>query len=103
MKRTTITTVAGCLIFVLLWSSGWIGSKYGLDYAGTFTLLTYRYVVGVIAFLSFVTLTKAWRKLQRSQLALHVAVGVLSHAVYLGARNSAMQFGVSAGSRRALN
>lgn len=98
MKRTTITTVAGCFLFILLWSSGWIGSKYGLDYAGTFTLLTYRYVVVVIALLAFVTFTKAWCKIPRSQLVLHIAVGVLSHAVYLGAGNSAMQFGVSAGS-----
>ena len=98
MKHTTITIVAGCFLFILLWSSGWIGSKFGLDYAGTFTLLTYRYIVVVVALLAFVTFTKAWRKIPRSQLILHITVGVLSHAVYLGAGNSAMQFGVSAGS-----
>ena len=98
MQSITIKTTAGCFIFILLWSSGWIGSKYGLDYAGTFTLLTYRYVLVVIVLLVFVTFTKAWRGIPRLQLISHIAVGVLSHAVYLGAGNSALQLGVSAGS-----
>ncbi len=90
-------TLLGCLIFVVLWSSGWIGSKYGQAYAGTFTLLAYRYVVVVLALLAFVSVTQSWRSMSRSQIYLHVCVGVLSHAVYLGAGNSAFEFGVSAG------
>jgi drug/metabolite transporter (DMT)-like permease len=33
------------LLFVLLWSSGFIGAKYGLPYAGPFTLLLIRYAI----------------------------------------------------------
>lgn len=98
MKPTTITTIAGCFIFVLLWSSGWIGTKSGLGYAGTFTLLSYRYVVVVILLLAIVTFTKAWRAISRTQLISHLVVGVLSHAVSLGTGSTAMQLGVSAGS-----
>ena len=90
-------TLLGCLIFIVLWSSGWIGSKYGQGYAGAFTLLAYRYMIVVLVLLVFVSLSKAWRSLPRSQLGLHVCVGVLSHAIFLGAGNSAFALGVSAG------
>ncbi len=87
----------GCLVFVVLWSSGWIGSKYGQAYAGTLTLLAYRYVLVVLALLVFVSVTRAWRSMPRSQIYLHVCVGLMAHAVFLGAGNSAFAFGVSAG------
>ena len=90
-------TLAGCLVFVVLWSSGWIGSKYGQAYAGTFTLLAFRYVIVVLGLLIFVSVTRAWRSMPRSQIYLHVCVGVMAHAVFLGAGNSAFEFGVSAG------
>ena len=32
-------------VFLVLWSSGVIGAKYGLPYAGTFTLLFFRYLM----------------------------------------------------------
>jgi len=90
-------TLFGCLLFVGLWSSGWIGAKYGQDYAGTFTLLAYRYLLVVVVLLVFVSVTKSWRKLPASQWLIHLFVGILSHAVYLGAGNSALLLGVSAG------
>ena len=34
-----------CALFVVLWSSGFVGAKFGLGYAGTFTLLTLRYAL----------------------------------------------------------
>lgn len=90
-------TVAACLVFVLLWSSGWIGSKYGQDYAGAFTLLALRYAVVVVLLGVIVFFTRSWRRLSNSELLLHISVGVLSHAVYLGASNSAFDLQVSAG------
>jgi len=32
-------------VFLLVWSSGFIGAKYGLPYAGAFTLLFWRYLL----------------------------------------------------------
>lgn len=90
-------TLLGCLIFVVLWSSGWIGSKYGQDYAGTFTLLVYRYILVVLLLAVFVTFSGSWRRISPNQFILHVLVGILSHAVYLGTGNSALILGVSAG------
>lgn len=86
-----------CLVFVLLWSSGWIGSKYGQEYAGPFTLLVYRYVLVVALLIVFVTFKNGWRLISRSQLILHASVGILCHAVFLGTGNHALLLGVSAG------
>ncbi|MGF1536931.1 MAG: DMT family transporter [Elainellaceae cyanobacterium] len=83
------------LLFVLLWSSGFIGAKYGLPYTGTFTLLFIRYV--------FVTLLlglwlryrrqlrfKSWAAVGRSAI-----VGLLAHAIWLSAVLGAIDLGVS--------
>lgn len=87
----------GCLVFVVLWSSGWIGSKYGQDYAGVFTLLTYRYSIVVVLLFFVVCLTSSWRRLSRSELTVHASVGLLSHGIYLGMCNTAFQLDVSTG------
>ncbi|WP_431858335.1 DMT family transporter [Azospirillum sp.] len=71
-------------VFVLLWSTGFIGAKFGLPYAEPFTFLLLR-MLAVAALLGLVALvTRApwpgsWR------LVGHIAVaGLLVHAVYLG-------------------
>lgn len=90
-------TLFACFLFVFLWSSGWVGSSFAQNYAGTFTLLAYRYTVVVVLLVIVVTVTDSWRRLVPSQIAGYAIVGMLSHAVYLGTGNSAMDFGVSAG------
>ncbi len=89
--------IVGCIAFVILWSSGWIGSKYGQGYAGVFTLLVYRYIIVVILLVLIVCLTRSWRKLSRSELMIHASVGLLSHGIYLGMCNTAFQMDVSTG------
>ena len=37
METRSLATFALSALFVLLWSSGFIGAAYGLDYAVTFT------------------------------------------------------------------
>jgi len=95
--KTAMFSAVACMLFVFLWSSGWVGSKYGQEYAGTFTLLAYRYVLVVFVLLIFVSIKRSWRYISRQELFLHCLVGVLSHAVYCGAANSAFGLGVSAG------
>jgi drug/metabolite transporter (DMT)-like permease len=70
-------------IFVLLWSTGFIGSKYGIPFAEPFTLTFVRMVV-VVSILSVISLaTRApWPTSKRA--AAHIAVaGLLVHATYL--------------------
>jgi drug/metabolite transporter (DMT)-like permease len=97
MRHLLLGALPLSVLFVFLWSSGWIGSKYGLDYAGTFSLLTWRYLLVVLALALLVTIFQAWRKLDWSEIKGHLMVGVLSHAVYLSASISSMDLGVSVG------
>lgn len=69
--------------FVWLWSTGFIGAKYGLPYAEPFTLLLYRMLI-TLACLGLIThwVKSKWPSLRS---AFHMAVsGVLIHGFYLG-------------------
>ncbi len=97
MRHILLGVAPLSIFFVFLWSSGWIGSKYGLGYAGTFSLLTWRYALVVLVLLVLVTAFKAWRKMSWPVVVGHLLVGILSHAVYLSTSLSAMDLGVSVG------
>jgi drug/metabolite transporter (DMT)-like permease len=84
-------------VFVLLWSTGFIGGKYGLPYAEPFTFLLLRFVI-VIALLGAVVAASRARFPTNPKLWLHLAVsGLLVHAVYLGGVFSAIHHGVPSG------
>ena len=70
MSASLIGIPALCALFVVLWSSGFAGAKYGLDYAGTFTILFWRYLL---------------------------VATVLAHAGWLAAVLGAIDLGLSAG------
>jgi drug/metabolite transporter (DMT)-like permease len=85
------------LLFVFLWSTGFIGAKYGLPHAQPLTFLIIRYAA-VIALMTLIALaTKApWPKTK--QQWFHIAVsGLLVHAIYLGGVFSAIAKGFPAG------
>ena len=46
-SRTRRTIGADELLFLLLWSSGYVGSKIGLPLSGTFSSLFFRHVIAV--------------------------------------------------------
>jgi drug/metabolite transporter (DMT)-like permease len=70
-------------VFVVLWSSGFIGAKFGLPYAEPMTFLTIRMVLVVALLGLIIALTRpAWPTWMG---VLHSAVvGVLVHGAYLG-------------------
>jgi drug/metabolite transporter (DMT)-like permease len=84
-------------LFVLLWSSGFIAAKAGLDYAEPLTFLGLRYALVTVLMLGVAMALRApwptsWRQVG------HIAiVGVLLQAVYFGAVWLAMGKGVGAG------
>lgn len=86
-----------CGAFVLLWSSGFIGAKFGLDYAGTFTLLFWRYLLVVAVLGLLVTAFGKWQRISPPELLRHALVGALAHAGWLAAVLSAIDLGQSAG------
>lgn len=83
-------------LFVWLWSTGFIGAKYGLPFAEPFTLLLLRMLMTLVllAGLAWIMKTRwpGWRG------AGHLAVtGVLVHGCYLGGVYYAIQGGMASG------
>ena len=83
-------------LFVLLWSTGFIGAKFGLPYAPALKFLLWRFAI-VIALMTGIALATRARW-PRSRQWLHVAVaGVLLQAGYLGGVFAAIGLGMTAG------
>lgn len=84
-------------LFVLMWSTGFVGAKYGLPYAEPFTFLLWRFVIVALLLLVAALVLHAPWPASRAEFG-HIAVaGVLVHAGYLGGVFSAIHHGVSAG------
>ena len=95
--RTALLSAAAPLLFVLLWSTGFIGAKFGLPYAEPLTFLSTRYVLVIGLMLLLVLATRApWPK--RPQDFFHIGLsGLLLHACYLGGVFVAIDRGLPAG------
>ncbi|WP_431051708.1 DMT family transporter [Roseateles sp. L2-2] len=85
------------LLFVAVWSTGFIGAKFGLPDAEPLTFLAWRYAAVIALMLPVVLVLRApW---PRSMAACgHIAVtGLLVHGVYLGGVFTAISHGLPAG------
>ena len=84
-------------LFVFLWSTGFIGAKFGLPYAEPLSFLLTRYGLVIGLMLAIALATRAPWPRQPGQW-LHIGVsGVLVHAVYLGGVFVAIKHGLPAG------
>ena len=84
-------------LFVFLWSTGFIGAKYGLPYAEPLSFLLTRYglVIGLMGLIALAT-RAPWPK--KPVQWLHIGIsGLLVHAVYLGGVFVAIKHGLPAG------
>ena len=84
-------------LFVLLWSTGFIGAKLGLPYAEplSFLLIRFACVIGLLGLLALV-LRRPWP--HRPTQWLHIAVaGALLHGGYLSGVFLAIHTGMAAG------
>src|SRR6188768_149624 len=96
MKRS-VGAPAIPFLFVLLWSSGFIGSKLGVPYADPFTFLSLRYVIVTLLLVPIALLTRApWPK-NRVQVAHIAFAGLLIHALYLSGCVWSLKLGLPAG------
>lgn len=85
------------VVFVLIWSTGFIVAKFGLPYAPPLTFLVIRYFLSILCFLIWIGLARAAWPSGRQQW-LHLAVtGVLMHAGYLGGVWIAVKAGMGSG------
>jgi drug/metabolite transporter (DMT)-like permease len=98
---TTTTSAFGDRLlawyFVIVWGSGYLATKAGLQYAAPFTFLCLRFAFGVVCMLPIVLVVRAaWPRSGRELLHVLVA-GLLMHAVNLGGSHYAQYLGLSAG------
>ncbi len=84
-------------LFVLLWSTGFIGAKFGLPYAEPFTFLFIRFVLTLMLLIPLTWLMRiSWPSSPR--LWKHIAVsGLLVHGTYLGGVFYGIYLGMPAG------
>lgn len=83
-------------VFVLLWSTGFIGAKYALPYMEPFNLLFVRMLLNMVVFLGLIYWFKA-KRLSRAQMGHQMVVGLLVHGGYLGGVFAAIGAGMPAG------
>jgi drug/metabolite transporter (DMT)-like permease len=85
------------MLFVLLWSTGYIGAKYGLPYAEPFTLLFLRFVLALLLLAPLVMWLKPAMAMSGRERGHLMVSGLLLHGVYLGGVFAAIKLGLSAG------
>jgi drug/metabolite transporter (DMT)-like permease len=84
------------LVFVALWSTGFIGSKLGLPHIEPITFLTLRFAIVVPIFLLWAAIARApWPP--RERWGHIAAVGLLLHGFYLGGVFVSIAWGLPAG------
>ena len=83
-------------IFVLLWSTGFVGAKFGLPYAEPFTLLMWRMVFVIPLFILLIIIFKR-PKISLIDAATQGLVGLLIHGFYLGGVFAAIDSNVPSG------
>ena len=85
------------LLFVAVWSTGFIGAKFGLPDAEPLTFLAWRYAIVIVLMLPVVLIARAPWPASRAA-AGHIAIsGLLVHGVYLGGVFTAIARGLPAG------
>jgi drug/metabolite transporter (DMT)-like permease len=84
-------------LFVLLWSTGFLGAKFGLPHAAPLAFLLVRYLL-VIALMASIALAMRAPWPQDGRQWFHIGIsGLLVHALYLGGVFVAIGTGLPAG------
>ncbi len=96
MSLTRLAIAAAPVLFVLLWSSGFIGARYGLPYIEPMTFLALRMALVVVILAGIVLITRP-RWLTGSEFGHSLVAGALVHGLYLGGVFVAISQGVPAG------
>ncbi len=85
------------VVFVLIWSTGFIVARYGMPNSPPFTFLLWRYIFSILCFVLWVKWARvAWPQ-GRAQWGHLAVTGVLMHAGYLGGVWAAVKVGMGAG------
>ena len=96
MRLSKLAIAAAPMLFVLLWSTGFIGAKYGLPYVEPLTFLAVR-MIFVVLILAAIALIARARWPRGAEIGHSMVAGALVHGVYLGGVFTAISQGVPAG------
>jgi drug/metabolite transporter (DMT)-like permease len=96
MHLNSVASAAAPLLFVLLWSTGFIGAKYGLPYIEPLTFLGVR-MIFVVLILAAIALVARARWPRGREIGHSMVAGSLVHGLYLGGVFTAISQGVPAG------
>ncbi len=72
------------LIFIFLWSTGFIGAKYILPYAEPFVFLTIRYFFATLILVALAKILKESLKISKAAIKQSMIVAVFLHVIYIG-------------------
>ncbi|MEY3448088.1 MAG: hypothetical protein RLZZ14_612 [Actinomycetota bacterium] len=85
------------IVFVLLWSTGFVGAKYILPFAEPFVFLAIRYAVATVLLVVIAKAIGESLSLTRNQVWQSISVGVFLQVIYIGGVFYAVHLGVPAG------
>ena len=85
------------VLFVLIWSTGFIVARYAMPHAPPLKFLVLRYLLSIACFLPWIVLARVKWPASRAQAAHLALTGVLMHAGYLGGVWIAVKSGMGSG------
>ncbi len=85
------------LLFVALWSTGFVGAKYGLPYADPFIFLAVRVLIAAVILFAVAAIMKSPIAIGASAITRSSAIGFFLHACYLGGVFFSISKGLPAG------
>jgi drug/metabolite transporter (DMT)-like permease len=96
MRPSQLAIAAAPALFVLLWSTGFIGARYGLPYIEPLTFLAVR-MVFVVLIMAVIAIIGRARVPNAREVQHALVAGSLVHGLYLGGVFTAISQGVPAG------
>lgn len=84
-------------LFVVLWSTGFIGARLGLPHAGPLTFLALRYGLAAGLLVLVALATRAPWPRRPAEIGHYAVAGLLVHGIYLGGVFIGISLGVEAG------
>ena len=85
------------VLFVLLWSTGFVGAKYGLPYADPFIFLSVRVLIAALILFVIAALMTSPIAIGTSAITRSSLIGFFLHACYLGGVFYSISKGLPAG------
>ncbi len=84
-------------VFVILWSTGFIGAKFGLPYIEAYSFLVIRFLLVLLLLTALVLIFRVKLRNNKKHIIEALITGGLLHGAYLLGVFSAIQYGLSAG------